>query len=196
MPDYHIVKKRVEVPRSAGVEGFLLVVRKVLTLPKVQSLAVTATGQVTYEQAVRSDEDLLDWEADFSSVLPWTVISNGQVDELVLPPDSLASYSLCRLFERAHLEQLFPVALVSGTPTTFWEWHASEGLLTTSPRDAAYGLPFLTDERCPPDTLLLCAAYTRSNAMIDVRRSFKLQLPMRKNAGPLNFTPTYGEGTP
>jgi hypothetical protein len=175
MPEYKEVTSTINVPKNTGVEGFISTIRKILSVPRIQTIAINAQGHIKYTHVAREGEEAGDLEVDFSSIRPSGIVRNGELVEL--EEDKNPTRAVARLFERASQEHLFPVSWVSGPSSTFWLWHEREGLTMSPSRDQAYGLPFLYDDHFPPSTLVLCTGYTRTSAMIDVKKSFKMLMP-------------------
>lgn len=175
MPQYKEVTETVEVPKNTGAEGFILTLRKILSMPRVQQVHINAAGKVRFSRVVREEEDTHPLEMDFSTVLPSGIVRNNELVELMEHPDP--TIAVAKMFERVTQEHLFPVAWVSGPGSTFWLWHEKVGLNMSPGRDEAYGVPFLYDEHFPPSALVLCTGYTRTSAMIDVKKSFKILMP-------------------
>ena len=176
MTDLELVEESLQVPSSTGMEGFILVIRKILKLSKVQSIHIDASGRMTWSRlAVSAAAESQDWagEALFDKVSPGFIIRNNDIEELEVPLEPLQG--IARIFQKAALQHLHPVAWVSGPRSAFWAWHArAVGFSMSAGKDEVYGFPFLYDKEIPEDTLILCTAYERGSAMIDVKKSFKL----------------------
>lgn len=179
MPEFKEVTEKLDIPKNTGIEGFMLTMRKIISLPKIQSIVINANGRITFTRIVREGDEVRPLEVDLESVTPAGIVRNSDVVEI--ETDESPSRAVARLLEKTAQEHLFPIALVSGPGSTFWDWHAYEGLYLSAARDEAYGLPFLYDEYFPPSTLVLCAGYTRGSTMVDVKKCFKLMMPEAHN---------------
>ena len=175
MPEYKEMTETVDVPKNTGAEGFLLVVSKLLRLPRVQNISISGSGTVRYTRVIRQDEKVTPIDIDFSSVTPFGVIRNNDIVEIEEDKDSV--HAVARLFQSAAMEHLFPVVWVSGPDTTFWMWHERQKLQMSSSRDEAYGLPFLYDDQVPASTLLFATAYTRGASVLNIKKTFKILMP-------------------
>ena len=175
MPEYKTATERITVPKNTGLEGFLKTLRKILVLPRVQNIVINANGRITYERAVREDENMEPIEVDFSDISPGAIVRNCDLREI--EEENEPTRAVARLFEAVAQDHLVPTAFVSGPGSTFWLWHEKYDFTLSSSRDQAYGVPFLYDEYFPPFSLVLCASYTRSAALSEIRKSFKIQMP-------------------
>jgi hypothetical protein len=176
MAEYEDVSGSVEVPKNAGIRGFLKVIEDILKLPRVQSIHIDSRGNVEYRHFLREGESSRPVATDFESLLPYAVIRNSRVAELSGASPN-AAVALCQLFNMAAVDHLFPVALVGGANTQFWSWYATSTGVTPATQDQMYGVPFLRDRLLEDHVVVLCAAYTRSSALVDTQRSYKLVIP-------------------
>lgn len=178
MSEYNQIEDHVEVPLSSGVDGFLLALRKILTLSRVTDIHIATGGKVTYRRWVREEDDSSrNLEIDFETVAPSSVIRNNIIEDLG-QADSNAALCAARMFYRASVDHMFPVAFVCGTNTTLGDWVKD----TTSMElvaDQFYGLPLIKDRFFDDDILLLCTTYGRGGAVIDIRKSYKVLIPGR-----------------
>jgi len=178
MADLEQVEESIQVPPNTGVDGFLLAIRKILRLGRVQGINIGPTGKVTWTRLILgtpSADPLKELEGPelFDTVRPYFIITHNEIVELDVHADPLQG--IARLFQKAATQGMYPVAWVSGTRSLFWDWHASAtGMAPPGNRGEAYGLPLLYEEKIPDDVLILCTAHERGGAMIDVKLSFKL----------------------
>jgi hypothetical protein len=174
MPEYREIEETLNVPKSVGMEGFLRTIREILKLPQVMSVNIDANGAVTYRRFVMENEPAT-VGIDFSDLEPWGVIRNGEVEELPVLSQS-AAIVLGMMMDRASAEKMHPVAFVTGANSVFWEWFFdSTGHRITS-REYVLGLPLHTDRHAPDTALILCAALTRDAALVDTRKSYKIEM--------------------
>jgi hypothetical protein len=176
--DYEEVKGTVEVPPNAGIRGFLRAIEEVLKLPRVQEIHVNARGNISFTHFARTGEQRQPIEVNFESILPYSIIRNSRVEELVAPNVN-AAVAVGQLFGMSARDHVVPVAFVGGAKTAFWRWlDTSTGLpLSGVSTEVAFGIPFLYDRQLEDRVLVLCAAYTRASALVDVQRSYKLVIP-------------------
>jgi hypothetical protein len=176
MTEYEEVRESVDVPKNAGVQGFLKTVEGILRLPRVQEIRIDARGKVDFRYFLREGEQHKPLEMDFETLLPYSIIRNNKVVELV-DVDPNAAVAVGQLFDLAAADHLFPVAFVGGPGSLFWQWYETTTAIHLAAREELYGVPFLSDRALEDYVLVLCAAYTRSAALIDTQRSYKLVIP-------------------
>jgi hypothetical protein len=176
--EYEELTGTIEVPANVGIEGFLLAIRNILKLPRVQDVHINARGNISFKRFVRKGEGHDPLEVNFDSLMPYAIIRNSMVSELAAPSDN-AAVAVAQLFAMAARDHLVPVSFVGGAKTDFWAWlDKSTGVpMSLSSTDEAFGVPFLRDRQLEDHVLVLCAAYTRTSTLIDVQRSYKLVIP-------------------
>lgn len=174
--EYREVKNHVEVPKAAGVTGFLLTVEKILKLPRVQEIHIDARGKVSYRHYVREGEPMQELQVDLESVMPYAVVRNSTVSELVAP-DYNAAVALGQLFDLCAADHLFPTAFIAGPTTEFWKWYEASTTIAITSREELYGVPILLDRFVEDRTLILCASFSRTGVLVDTQRSYKLVMP-------------------
>ncbi len=176
MPEYIEEEKTVEIPHATGVKGFVKMIEDILQLSRVQQISITANpGRVTYKRFRLKDAPEQEVGIDFTSLMPSAIVRATEVVE-VLAKSANAAVVVSQLFFSVANDGLNPVAFLGGRHSEFPKWHertASVSLRT----DEAYGLPFYKDPSIPDESLLLCAAYSRRGAMVDVVRSYKVTIP-------------------
>lgn len=170
--------ERIEIPRGAQVEGYVKVLRDVFKLSLVKRL-VFEPGRAEYMRLMKPDEEFAPLKVDFETVMPHTVIRNGEVHELEIPHDN-AALAIAMLFRRATLDRLVPVAFVGSGRSVIWDWHQRTTDIDLPATDELYGLPFLDDPHIEDATLFLCVSTERGAAMIDTQRSYKILMPERQ----------------
>jgi hypothetical protein len=176
---YEEKNESIEVPKGSGIDGFLLAIRQILQLPRVQSVIIDARGKVSYKYFLREGEEALGLVLNFDELMPYAIVRNGEVEE-VLPMSGNAAVVIGQLFERAASDHVYPVAWVAGANSTFWRWFdaALEGRgVAGTHRDELFGLPFLRDRMVDDRVLLLCCAFGRRAALAETQRSYKILMP-------------------
>jgi hypothetical protein len=185
MNEYTEVTETIEVPKNAGLEGFLLALKGILKKPRVQAINIDAYGKVkyTYYQRVGEDPEVI--RIAFDDLQPYAIIRNGKVEELPSVPES-APIALSLLFDWATREQLYPLAFVLSPQSHFWRWYTETTGITpqAGSMHTLYGLPFLWDRMVEEHVLILCAGYERAGAMVDTRKSYKLVIPPPRKVTP------------
>lgn len=182
MSEYRKETHTVQVPKNTGRHGFLRALDRILTLSKVQTIVIKATGLVTYERFVAPGEkDPVG--VDYDGLEPYHVIRNGEVIDVPVQQLDEMWRLLFQLFGRAELERLVPVALVTGGNTLLWELLRREGV-PSSTRLMLFGLPVLADRGMPDHTVTLCTAFERTAALIDCHRFFKMDITPLLGAKP------------
>lgn len=177
MIEYKEHNEKLDIPRGAGVEGFIAAIRRILQLPRVQKLTATAAGKVHYTRLVRPDEPLHPVGVDFESLLPSSIMRNGNVKEL--PEIGNAAYGICSLFKEAAQEHVVPVAFASGAASGVLAWHEDTTGIPYGDDGTLYGLPLLVDEGLPKEALFLCCGYSKAAALVDVRQTYRITLPLK-----------------
>ena len=175
MADYEERKGSVEVPKNVGIRGFLAAIETILKLPRVQRIEIDARGKIEYKHFVRAGEEVvaLDFEDTFDALMPYAIIRNGTVVELVAP-DQNAAVAMGQLFSMVAADHLHPVAVVGGAKSSFWNWYERSTGLKLANEEAVYGLPFLTDHLVEDNVLILCAGFARNGTIADTQKSYKL----------------------
>jgi hypothetical protein len=180
MPEYTEIEKVVEVPRGTGIDGYVEMVRSILRKGKVQEVLLRTNGRVSYRRFVRTDEPEDELKVDLSTLMPWHIIRNGDIQELPTPTiETNAAVVISQLFGAVRVDGFKPVAFVTSGESLFWKWH-NESTGVVFGKDEAYGLPFFPDPEIPQDVLILCAAFSRDARLVDVRKSYKVTIPRRR----------------
>jgi hypothetical protein len=165
----------VDVPRNTGVEGFIVTIRELLRKPRIQEIVINAQGKVTYKRMVHDNEEE-PINIDLETVTPAGVMSRAQVEEMVLPPHLPAAISIGKMMDRFAIDQVTPIAFVSGAATVFWEWYKATTRSALHARNHIFGLPLLADRRTPDTALLLFGTATSSSSLIDTTHVLKLEM--------------------
>lgn len=171
----------IEVPKNAGIEGFVHTIRSILQQHTyVQRIEIDSKGFITFRYFAQKEMDRPQFKVDFEFLQPDAIIRNGEVKELLLSEDLGASTMIGILFEAAARERLYPVAFASGSASQFWEWHHQTTGVPLQSRESVYGLPFLTDRHIPDSVLLLCTALGRGAAFVDIQVSYKITMDAQR----------------
>lgn len=169
------VTRSIEVPKNTGVEGFVVTLRELLRRPRIQQITIDATGKVQYRRLIRDDEpDVID--IDLETVTPHGVLAASSIEELVLPPHLPAATVIGRMFDRFAIDQVHPIAFVSGIGTVFWDWYRVTTKAALHSRSAIFGLPLLLDRHVPETALILCGASAPSTSLVDTTVALKLEM--------------------
>lgn len=175
--------QQVAIPRNTGRQGFLRALDQILQLPHVQSIHIGPTGVVSYERILLPEEKSETLGVNYEGLEPYHIMRNNEVVE-ILPRGLRAPWlAVAALFNRVELERLVPVAVVTGTGLTFWEWWQSTGA-PVAHNSTLFGLPVYADRNLPDTTVTLCAAYSRSAALVDCHRFFKMDITPLLEAQP------------
>lgn len=173
---YEEQNQSVEIPKGTGIEGFLRAIREILQLPRVQELHIDARGNITYKYFLREGEAPSALDLEFESLMPYAIVRNGNVQEVVVKATN-AAVVLGQMFGRAAADHMYPVAWVGGANTMFWTWFDTSMGFKTLLQEELYGLPFLRDRMVEDSVLILCTAYGRRAALVDTQRSYKVLIP-------------------
>lgn len=178
------VLSSTRVPAGSGVDGFQRAIGQILKVPRLQEIRISSTGEIQYRHTVREGaEEIRVPEPTYEDLLPYAIIRNSSVVELSIERRRGPLSALSVMFGRIQNEHMSPVAFVGGAGTLFWRWYETEGERLYSD-DRLFGLPFYRDRYVSDDALVLCAAFSRSENMQDVRKCFKIALPL-----PAELTP-------
>jgi hypothetical protein len=179
MPIYEEEHKSVEVPQGTGIPGLLKAVSKVLELPRVQNINIDKDGKVTYKRFRKPEEPDQNLDIDFDTLMPWQVVRAHPVTEVNIVSIN-AAVVVGQLFSQSSMDGYNPVAFVASPSTKLWTWYTSTTTLVTN-REELHGLPVYADQRMPEEALVLCVAYGRRAAMVDVVKSYKITIPQQRS---------------
>lgn len=164
-----------EVPKASGVEGFLLAIRKILELPRLQGLTVDSRGKINYTYVLREEEEEKPFAISFDEVLPHAIIRNGQVQEIPFAHENCA-VAAAQMFRLLAVDHLTPISFVAGANSRLWGWYKeTTGLERVG--DDFFGLPVLYDRHIDDASLVLCGAYSKDSSMADTVKSYKITIP-------------------
>ena len=177
--EYEEIKETTTVPQAAGITGFLRTVEAILRLPRVQEININAKGEVRYRYFLKTGEAPRTVDLDLETVMPAMVVRNSRLEELVSPHANMA-VAVCQLFGLMSRDHLYPVAFVVGPSTCLWDWYQASTQSPSAQKDTLLGVPLLVEKTYEEQTLVLCASYTRSAALVDTQNSYKLVMPKVK----------------
>lgn len=177
MSNFEMKKETVTVPRGAGVEGLIALIRQICRYPRVQSIHIDAKSAVTFSYVSRDDERALPSpEVEFETVLPSSIVRANTIQEV--EEQANASHAVATLFQAASKDLMFPISFVMHPGSTFWAWHSQTTKVILDPsREELYGFPLLLDDKLTSDRLVLCAGYMRGGSLLDTRKSYSILLP-------------------
>lgn len=173
-PEYKEFTGTVSVPKNTGIDGFVHTIKEILKKPRVQNVNIDSRGKVTYTRYVSNGEPSQSAGVDFEFLTPNYIIRNGRVEEVVVPLGSSAAVVMGTLFEAVSRDNFYPIAVVGGANTRFWEWHEVTTGIALRSRKSVYGLPFLEDRHYDDSILLMCAAYDKGGAFMDTQQTYKV----------------------
>jgi hypothetical protein len=183
MPEYKEEEKEVEIPKGAGITGYLKAIETILQLPRVQEISIRTQGRVSYRRYVRPDEPETPLSVDLESLMPWMILRNLPMEELMVRDDGNAAVAVSQMFAALTRDGLNPVAFSGHSQSYFWLWHGvTTKVALSTTRDEAYGLPYYPDDNIPKEVLLICGAYGRGASLVDTRKSYKITIPWRPHA--------------
>lgn len=168
--------KTVEVPSNTGIEGFIHVVRLVITMPRVQKLTVDKSGRVTYTQLTPEGEEERNVGFDLSHLAPYHIIRNVRMSEVSYPESMTPTAVIATMFDVVSFSGYTPIAFVASPSTILWSWLYLGDDLELKQRDTLYGLPLLVDKQVPDTALVLGAGTGGSTALIDTKWSVKVEM--------------------
>ena len=175
MAEFVEVTKTIEVPKGAGIEGFIRILRQVLKLPRVTDVHISANGTVKAKHWVQEEAIDVPLNIDFVDLCPYTVIRNHSVVDMGYADDTNALHHMFRMCNKAREEQLHCVAFVTGAMSKLEQWIAQT--CGEPSYDYIMGLPVYRDRFIDDDALILCLAYAEDSEMKDVIKSYRITIP-------------------
>lgn len=169
MDGYQEKSSSVTVPKNTGIDGFLRTLKTILSLPRVQTINIDAKGKVNYTRYVRDGEPESPVNVDYAGLDPWSIIRNGQLDELQYMELEPAPSVIAAMFNHVAREGLVPIAFATGADTHFWRWHHRTSRVDLARTSVVYGLPIYTDRQMPDHSLVLCSGFVKGS-LIDCHR--------------------------
>jgi hypothetical protein len=180
MLEFELKSETFEVPKNTGINGFLLAIKSILALPKVQGVHIDARGKVTYERFVPKEDALeLGPTINFETLMPYACVRNGVIKE-ISSNEKTPTLTIARMFQAASRERLYPIAWVTGANPTLWDWFRVCAGIEMENLEEFYGLPLLADRYVDDYVLILATAYGRSTSIVDAQKSFKIVMPQRR----------------
>lgn len=172
------VEDKLQVPANTGIEGFILLFRKILTTPRVQHIAVNVRGEVTVQRLVADEDPSVDvgpLEIDFGPLQLPAIVQRAEavsIDQpLGLPDERIIPYLLSAV-QDAHL---YPTLFVVQSCSAFRKWLTeTTGCVFAG---GCFGLGLEEDPTLPEDALLLLAAPEPSNVPLNATHKFRAALP-------------------
>lgn len=166
-------RKSYKIPPAVGTAGYLRVLDAILQLARVQKISVTP-GSIEYLRLRAEDEPEHSVEVELETLMPYSIIRNRPLDELVATSPN-AAVVIGQLFTAATLAGLHPAGLVTGADTWLYRWyHTTTG--SKLAKGHVFGAPLLVDSNLPSETLVLCAAHGPYAKLVDTVRSFKITM--------------------
>lgn len=179
MTEMKEVTRKVEVPASAGVDGFLHAIREIVKQPLVQRIVMEANGRVSYTVLQDEEEEgpvIGNVGIDFGKLEPYAVIRNSDAQELSYPPSLGACDVITAMFDAVTESGFHPICFVVGMDSLLWNWlHFTSGVELKS-REALCGYPVYTDRQLPETVLVLCAGVGHTRALVDTQLSVKVEM--------------------
>jgi hypothetical protein len=177
MSEFKEVTDVVEVPKNAGIDGFLLTIRTYLRKPRVQEITIDARGKVSVRRYVRSDDSDRNVGIDFDGLQPAGVVRNAHVEEVSVFEGANAAVVIGGLLDMVAVAQLKPLAFMTGAGSALWDWYRITTNVALKNRESLHGLPLYLDRQIPDTALVLAAGFGRDAALVDTRNAFKIEIP-------------------
>ncbi|WP_394831795.1 hypothetical protein LVJ94_35295 [Pendulispora rubella] len=171
MTEYMPVEETIEIPKGTGVEGFMHAVRAALRRPRLQEVRIDARGKITITHFLRQGEERAPLEIDFEALMPYAVVRQGEVVE-IMPKSTHAATVVGEMFAAAARDHLCPVAWVASPASHLWRWY--EGATAIALAGDFHGLPVLPDRLVEDNVLLLSAGYGRQATFAEIQKSYKI----------------------
>jgi hypothetical protein len=169
MAAYREVQNTITVPKGAGVEGYLEAIRKILRRPRVQDVHLKSDGTITYKRFALEEEPEDPITTELETLLPYHILRNITVEEIVYPPDEDVDWAVRKMFTNAAADGLTPIGFTSGSMTPIG------GLWTQN--STLYGYPLWIDSNIPSEVLILFGGYTMDSSLLGARKAYKILLP-------------------
>lgn len=175
MPEYRKVTASIDVPKGTGVAGCIELVRGILSKSRVQEVIIKA-GNISYSRFIREGEHEDPLQIDLSTLMPYHVIRNAELEELVCSADDAPVMVLGMLFSITSTERLNPIAFACSPVLGLNDWLKKGENFLEVKNGELFGLPVLLDQNIPDDALILCTGYQRRGELIDTVKSFKVAI--------------------
>lgn len=174
--EFTLKEDKIQVPKNTGVEGFILTLRTILKMPRVQSISIDDKGSVAYKRFI-AEGDERSAGIDFGDIEPWHLIRNAELEELQVHSKNAATV-LISMLDTAVQHSLYPIAFVVGINSVLWRWYLQTTGSSLTNQYTVCGLPVYQDKSMPDTALALCAAYENDATLIDTKKTFKVEMDM------------------
>jgi len=175
------VVRTISIPENTGVQGFLRTIEEIIKMPRVQRVIIEAQGTITYRRFVTEGEETEpeNFNVDLTNLQPHHIIRNTEVEELAYINGSAAPTVVGTMLDRVAVRNLTPIAFVTGTASSLSSWYFYTAGTELQVKDRLFGYPLYKDRAIPDTTLVLCAGYGYTHALVDTRYSVKVEIPVR-----------------
>lgn len=161
----HSVTRTLQVPKATGVQGFLRTIERVLTVPRLRSMHVSHTGQVSYEALVPEEvKDLPVLDVELESLLPSQLLRNIETAEYLPKEGSTPTDQVVGTILQVLAAGLFPCRWLCADLRTVHKW---SGLVPSVADEDLLGFPVMEDPGLPREALILLGAVLRGAALVD-----------------------------
>lgn len=174
--EYREAVNTIQVPKNVGLDGFLLTIKTVLKMARVQDITINSLGMVTYRRFVLEGEPA-NTGVSFDEIEPYNIIRNTDIQTLQVGHTTPAASAIGQLFDLAATQQYSPLGFVMSPGSKFWDWYFTSTGYDVQNKDTLMGLPVYNDRHMPEDRIVLAVGYGRDATMIDARKSFQLVVP-------------------
>lgn len=174
------IVRSISVPENTGVQGFLRVLEEIIKMPRVQRITIDSPGTVTYKRYVVEGEEPAEknFNLDLSDLQPHHIIRNTAVEEFLYVNGTSAPTVIGSMLDRVTLNKYTPIAFVTGADSYLFPWYFYTSGSELLSKDRLFGYALYKDRAIPDTTLVLCAGYGYTHALIDTRYSIKAEIPM------------------
>lgn len=163
----------IDVPKGSGLKGLLKTIEGILSeIPRVKEINVSSSGQVRYTWYMPADAKEKSLEVNFSDIMPYAIIRNTNLEEVLVSDGSSICEQICELLNAAHKDRLLPVCFVAHPMTSLREQLRAKGI--NMGIDELLGYPVLEAEELPQGALILCASYGRTVHISDTHKAYKI----------------------
>ena len=81
-------------------------------------------------------------------------------------------------FHAVATESLWPIAFVIGSASRLSDWYVRSAKFELARNaESLHGTPLIRDPQVDDEIIVLVAGYTRTSAMVDALRAFKIHIP-------------------
>lgn len=179
-PLFHKVEEKLKVPANTGIEGFILLFRKILTTPRVQRIEVNLHGEVHVERLVAAEDpekDIGPMEIDFGPLQLPAIVQRAEAVAISQPLGMPNERIIPHLLSAVQVDHLYPILFVVQDRIKFQKWlEATVGCLFGG---GCFGLGLEEDPELPEDALLLLAGPEPSSVPLNATHKFRAALPFQ-----------------